>query len=120
MRLFWRLTPREFQALAARSRVRLMMEDARAGQIAALLAEGMRDRKVRPTPFTPADFFPSLRELEARQGAPPPSSGGRIDPELLRRDPEAARRNSERMLANAIEINKALGGRDRRQLAPAE
>jgi Phage tail assembly chaperone protein, TAC len=115
---FWRLTPRELQALTHRHRNRLLEDDLRFGQLAVLFAEQLRDRKARPTPFSPADFFPRLRVLV--QGAPSPQAappGGRapIDPRTI--DPEVSRANSMRMLAKAVDINRTLRGHDLRPTA---
>lgn len=101
-----------------RRRMAMLADDVRAGQIAALLAESMRDRKAHPRPFTPADFFPSLAQLSGASSASSSSAPGVIDPDELRRNPELARRNSERMLAKVIGINQHLGGRDLRKRPP--
>lgn len=52
--------PREYRALSDQVAERERREDARFGQVAALIANVNRDSKQRPVPYHPSDFFPSL------------------------------------------------------------
>ena len=46
-------------------------EDARAGEVAAVIANVNRDPKSNPEPWTPADFFPNLAVEAVRSGQEP-------------------------------------------------
>lgn len=64
---FWRLTPREFNALARAREAEQRNWDARFGLLAAILANAHRDPKKRAAPFEPKDFFPSLAKMKKRR-----------------------------------------------------
>lgn len=57
------MSPAEVGDLLGAWRERERRHDFRAGQICFLLAEVNRDREHKPSPFSPADFFPSLEHL---------------------------------------------------------
>jgi len=54
---FWRLTPREFAALARQAAARERREDARTAGLMALMAELLAPRKDGKH-YAPADFMP--------------------------------------------------------------
>lgn len=58
---FWDLTFREYDAVSKRWKIRERNLDYRAGVIASAAIAGMGNTKADNTPFTPEDFFPSLK-----------------------------------------------------------
>lgn len=56
---FWAQTPVEFDALVKRNNLKLERRDFGFGVVAATIANVNRDPKVRPQPFTAADFMPT-------------------------------------------------------------
>lgn len=71
------MSPAEVRDLLDAWQARERRRDFRAGQICFLLAEINRDREARPTPFCPADFFPSLEQLR-----PEPPSADQLEQKL--------------------------------------
>lgn len=71
------MSPAEVGELLDAWRERERRLDFRAGQICFLLAEINRDRENKPTPFSPADFFPSLEHMR-----PEPPSADQIEQKL--------------------------------------
>ena len=62
---FWRMSPRMFfELLEARASVE-RRKDARAGVVAAVIANVHRDSSSQP--FAPSDFFLSLQEEQAEE-----------------------------------------------------
>lgn len=55
---FWRLTPREFNALADRWTDDQKSQDRRAATICMVIANCNRDPKHKPQPFEVSDFMP--------------------------------------------------------------
>jgi hypothetical protein len=57
-REFWQLTLRELNALIERHNNHEEWLNYRAALTPSILAEVHRDKKKKPTPYTPADFMP--------------------------------------------------------------
>lgn len=64
---FWRLTLKQFCALAGRHTARLEREDYRAALVCSVLANVNRDEKKRRQPFTPEDFMPGKARPQKQQ-----------------------------------------------------
>lgn len=65
---FWNSTPARVEAFFEVARADRAAEDARAGVIAAVIAN--QNRRAGTTAFQPHDFFPGLKRPAAREADP--------------------------------------------------
>lgn len=76
---FWDLTYPEFEALYARHKARLQVEEYHSALICSVLANINRDRKHRIKPFSPRDFMSDPPAKPKPQDADPYALIYRLD-----------------------------------------
>jgi len=64
---FWKLTPREFNALTERYKEAKTWLDYRAALICSVMANIWRDPKRKRTPFSPDEFMPETGAAKSIQ-----------------------------------------------------